>query len=243
MSNDSWNEMMKSVDYKLKRLVLIIIVFLLFSSVPLSLLISEFPTISSLTVEVRKEFTTTPVSGVIVSLSGPVIGSEITQTNGRAVFSNLPSGVYNISVSLDDFSTESQSVEVYGNTTTFVHFKFSKAYFSYVPIQPLLGQDVVFNGSLSDSSADITEFEWDFGDGENGSGEVLSHVYSEAGSYTVVLTITSAVGTSTYTQQITVANTVLDLSFWTWIVITLLLVLIPLILLPFLLRRYKITKK
>ncbi len=234
---------MKSMNHKLKHLVLFVILSILSILTILSLFYSEYPTISSLTVEVRKEFTTEPVSGVIVSIYGTVIGSEITQTDGRAIFSNLPSGVYDISVSMDDFSTESQKIEVYGNTTIFVPFKFTKAYFAFVPLQPVVDQEVVFNGSLSDSSADITEYNWNFGDGEAGSGVVLSHVYSEAGSYTVVLNVTSAVGTSTYTQQITVANTAVNLPFWPWIVITLLLVLVLLILLPFLRRRYKIIKK
>ena len=38
----------------------------------------------------------------------------------------------------------------------------------------------------------ITAYDWDFGDGTNGSGERVSHAYRTAGSYQVVLTVTNS---------------------------------------------------
>lgn len=199
---------------------------------------------SSLTVEVRNEYTDGPISGATVSLSGPVSKSEVTGENGRAVFVDLPSGTYALVVSVQDFpNTASHTIEVNGDTTTYVLFGFTKAYFTYSPIQPVINEVVVFNGSSSTSSADITEFKWDFGDGTTATGASPAHVYNEAGAYTVLLTITSAVGTSTYTQQINVAEPVIIQLFWPWILLLIPLILIPLLWLLLARRRYNVVIK
>jgi gliding motility-associated-like protein len=51
--------------------------------------------------------------------------------------------------------------------------------------------------TFSDSSSSfgvITDYNWDFGDGNSGTGPNVSHSYSSNGSYDVVLTITDAIG-------------------------------------------------
>ena len=39
---------------------------------------------------------------------------------------------------------------------------------------------------------EIVSYEWDFGDGDTGTGVTLSHTYSNVGTYTVVLTVTDS---------------------------------------------------
>lgn len=49
---------------------------------------------------------------------------------------------------------------------------------------------VDFNASgSSDSDGSITSYQWDFGDGNSGSGEIISHTYAASGDYTVTLTV------------------------------------------------------
>ena len=45
-------------------------------------------------------------------------------------------------------------------------------------------------------------YEWDFGDGNNSTEASPEHTYTEAGSYTVVLTVSNDCGTSIFTQEI-----------------------------------------
>lgn len=52
------------------------------------------------------------------------------------------------------------------------------------------GFTIVFDGSKSTDDTTITTYEWDFGDGETGSGYKLSHTYTTSGNYTVTLTVT-----------------------------------------------------
>lgn len=55
--------------------------------------------------------------------------------------------------------------------------------------------DVRFNGLYSDGGEAILSYEWDFGDGDTGSGPVVSHTYSGSGQYTATLTVRGLDGT------------------------------------------------
>ncbi|HEC82103.1 MAG TPA: PKD domain-containing protein [Thermoplasmatales archaeon] len=59
------------------------------------------------------------------------------------------------------------------------------------PYSGVVGEPVVFDGSASyDSDGMIVSYQWDFGDGKTGVGATSSHVYRNAGEYTVTLTVT-----------------------------------------------------
>ena len=65
------------------------------------------------------------------------------------------------------------------------------------------GMNVTFNASSSyDYDGTIVSYDWDFGDGSNGSGSLLSHTYVTAGSYLVVLTVTDNEGKQDTTSKI-----------------------------------------
>ncbi|MEM7023225.1 MAG: PKD domain-containing protein, partial [Pseudomonadota bacterium] len=54
-----------------------------------------------------------------------------------------------------------------------------------------VAETLQFDGSgSSDSDGEIVAYDWDFGDGSQGSGEAVSHTYQAAGTYTVELTVT-----------------------------------------------------
>ena len=63
------------------------------------------------------------------------------------------------------------------------------------PYQGFVDSEITFNGSLSyDPDGYIISWEWDFGDGSNGEGEMATHSYLIAGIYTVILTVTDNKG-------------------------------------------------
>ena len=67
--------------------------------------------------------------------------------------------------------------------------------FSYSPAPPAKGETVNFNGSLSsDPDGSIVSWQWDFGDGQMGSGERVTHVFTWDGNnnrtFTVLLRVT-----------------------------------------------------
>ena len=68
------------------------------------------------------------------------------------------------------------------------------------------GATVTLDGSQSmDADGSIVSWAWDFGDGQNGSGETTSHIYGTGGVFTAELTVTDDDGaTDTDTVTITV---------------------------------------
>ena len=65
------------------------------------------------------------------------------------------------------------------------------------PYTGTTGQPVSFDGSgSSDPDGTIVSYEWDFGDGNNGTGVSPTHTYAAAGTYTVMLTVTDDAGDS-----------------------------------------------
>jgi PKD repeat protein len=73
------------------------------------------------------------------------------------------------------------------------------------PYTGLPGQAIVFTGSAP-FGVSAQQFLWNFGDGTSGSGQSVSHVYNQAGTYSVTLSVSSAfgglVGTATTTATI-----------------------------------------
>jgi len=65
---------------------------------------------------------------------------------------------------------------------------------------------ITFSGSASSTPiGTITDYTWDFGDGESATGINVSHTYTPAGNYTATLTVTTDLGgTNSTTKVITV---------------------------------------
>jgi len=80
--------------------------------------------------------------------------------------------------------------------------------FTVYPANISVGDVVYFDATNStDPDGSIVKYRWDFGDTNNGGGISPSHVYHEAGNYTVVLTVTDNAGdTNTYSKDITVRS-------------------------------------
>lgn len=63
------------------------------------------------------------------------------------------------------------------------------------PYSQTSGASVDFNGSNStDTDGTITAFQWNFGDNTTGTGATPQHIYTSAGTYTAVLTVTDNQG-------------------------------------------------
>jgi PKD repeat protein len=82
------------------------------------------------------------------------------------------------------------------------------ASFVYSPANPAESETIYFNASESDDpDGDIVSFDWDFGDGTNGTGETVTHQYGGSGSFTVLLKVTDDDGNiDTATQTVSVGD-------------------------------------
>jgi plastocyanin len=69
------------------------------------------------------------------------------------------------------------------------------ASFVHSPSEPEEGQTVTFDASDSTSNVGIIlSYNWNFGDGEIGTGKIVTHTYTLAGNYMVILNVTNSLG-------------------------------------------------
>jgi chitodextrinase len=62
------------------------------------------------------------------------------------------------------------------------------------PYSGVIDEEITFDGSGSTDDGTITNYTWDFGDGNTGYGETMTHTYSSPDIYTVTLTVTDNEG-------------------------------------------------
>ena len=75
-------------------------------------------------------------------------------------------------------------------------YTYAIARFDFLPSNPGNLTQILFNGSQSYSTTSISDFSWNFGDGNTtsgGSDNWILHIYGTDGSYNVTLTVTAAV--------------------------------------------------
>ena len=71
------------------------------------------------------------------------------------------------------------------------------------PATAQAGESITFSASSSsDSDGSIVDYAWVFGDGTTGSGITVTHVYTQAGSYQVALTVTDDGGLTASDGQV-----------------------------------------
>jgi PKD repeat protein len=98
-------------------------------------------------------------------------------------------------------ATTSQNLVVSGETMTLT--------MGMSPTNPRVGDTVIFDGrgSTATGGATIVDYQWDFGDGDTGSGPTASNSFNQARTYTVRLTVRDSFGrTGTTTQAVAVAQ-------------------------------------
>ncbi len=77
------------------------------------------------------------------------------------------------------------------------------AAFTFSPSSPVVGQTVTFTDA---STGEPTSWEWDFDDGESSTLQDPTHVFSDAGSYTVSLAASDGETTDTVSRVVTVVD-------------------------------------
>ncbi len=77
-----------------------------------------------------------------------------------------------------------------------------QASFTFAPQNPVVGEVVTFTSTSTDADGHITQWQWNFGDGQSATGATISHRYTTAGQYTVTLTVTDNDGLTDSASQV-----------------------------------------
>lgn len=130
-------------------------------------------------------------------------------SSGKVLFTNSLGEVSDTLRTSSSATVTAISGSVSGSVKVFIETnKPPTASFVYSPTNPKVNQDIFFNASASrDDDGYIVRFVWDFGDGGTTEGEKVTHKYSYAGTFTVLLVVYDNSGDKgSVSQSITVSN-------------------------------------
>ena len=152
------------------------------------------PTVPAVNQDVFFNASTSTVTGGTLNWDfgdgGTAVGITVTHRYARAATYFVTLRVSN---SVGQSAASSRTVSVAAISAQVV------ASFTFSPTTPGINQDVFFNGTASVPSN--ATFTWNFGDGSTGSGVTPTHRYTQAGTYSVTLTVTNDVGQSSTTAR------------------------------------------
>jgi PKD repeat protein len=137
--------------------------------------------------------------GNIVSYNWSFGDGNISNTSEVVIthsYSSVGNYTVNLTVTDDEGATNTTSQELQ------VCLKPPIATFTCSPPNPVVNETVTFNASESyDPNGVVTTYQFEFGDGTKGTGEVVTHAYSSVGTYTVNLSLTDNEGATNRTSK------------------------------------------
>lgn len=123
-------------------------------------------------------------------------GQTSTERNPSHQYVKKDTFAVRLKVTDDDGATGTSSKEI-----TIVNAP-PEAAFGFRPTKLRVWEKTVFDASAStDPDGEIVCYMWDFGDGVGKEGQVVTHVYTSPGHYTVLLTITDDEGAHSATSR------------------------------------------
>jgi len=121
---------------------------------------------------------------------GDVASDEVVQ------HSYSPFGTYTVTLTVSD-GTYTNSTQ-----TTITAAEYPTVMFTYSPLEPLVNETINFDATTSQpNGGSITDYSWNFGDGQTGAESTATHLYSATGTFTVTLTVTDDEGLTNSTSK------------------------------------------
>jgi PKD repeat protein len=157
------------------------------------------------------------VNGVVQDFGTLSARTIVTDSNGRAsaIYTAPPAPPANAGGSgvllqivatitgTNFIAAQSQNVEIRlvppGVILPLIRFV---ANFTFSPPGPTQGQAVFFDASTTtDPDGVVVSYSWDFGDGQGATGKTASHTYTQAGTFSVTLTVADGAGRGSSTTK------------------------------------------
>ncbi|AGK60927.1 hypothetical protein Asulf_00922 [Archaeoglobus sulfaticallidus PM70-1] len=142
-----------------------------------------------------------PLPGIVATDYEISPGDRIVWYFSRSMSETPETSLYKIEISIGS------NYEVHASIKWITGNKPPIAKFDYTPENPVAGERITFNASLSyDEDGDIISYLWDFGDGHTASGKVVTHSFEKAGRYEVRLTVEDDKGVSSLSVKTLVVS-------------------------------------
>jgi len=136
--------------------------------------------------------------GTIESYAWDFDGTTETGVTTTHAYTTADTYTITLTVTDNDNLTDSTTSEI----TVSLELEPPVASFIYSPTAPQVGEAVTFDASASSGpDGTIVSYEWDFGDGTNGTSEIATHTYTDSGTYVVTLNVTDNNELSNTTSQ------------------------------------------
>ncbi|MEQ9103552.1 MAG: PKD domain-containing protein [Rhodothermales bacterium] len=131
-------------------------------------------------------------------------GDGQTDTRSSTVHTYTDAGSYVVTLTVSDgVMSDSATQEIIVSSPNVAPI----AAFTASPIGGTAPLEVTFDGSpSSDPNSDDLTYAWDYGDGQTGSGSSTVNTFTQAGSYTVRLTVSDGVMSDSATQEIVISE-------------------------------------
>jgi PKD repeat protein len=136
---------------------------------------------------------------------GTIVSYKWDFGDGRSATGQKPNhrynqaGTYSVVLVVEDNSGNSASTS---QSITIAEGEAPTASFVFSPTNPAVNEVVYFNASeSSDDDGTIVAYNWDLGDGSGASGINITHTYTSAGTYTVLLVVTDDSGNTGSTSK------------------------------------------
>lgn len=175
------------------------------------------------TVEIIGETAATPPTAIIIASETNPLVDELVTLDGSSSY-DLDGSIVSWSWDFGDSSTASDEIaqhsySTFGNYTVTLTVEDDEGYtnstettirvkdypiarFACSPANPLVNETIVFDATGSKpEGGSITNYGWDFGDGQKGTGSAPTHTYITTGAFEVNLTVTDSEGLTNSTMQ------------------------------------------
>jgi PKD repeat protein len=129
-------------------------------------------------------------------------GDGSTSTQQNPVHKYLENGNYTVVLNVTDDDGAKNALA----QSLFIRNVPPIANFTFTPINPMAYETVFFNSTSSDLDGMIVNYTWDFGDGNDSYQQKSTHIYTENGTYLILLNITDDDGDTNSIQKIIIVS-------------------------------------